>query len=136
MRLLEYAEKFYDRLDPALPAMEQIELALRHNLERRSALWGACIALLPQSINAYPRFRAHQERLWRRVAGLVEQAKRDGDLKPDLATPVVLRLFSQLFSTNYDDLMTSGACSPEEIKETLLKVVLEGLRARKTRHKR
>ncbi|MER3426001.1 MAG: hypothetical protein C4299_02155 [Thermoleophilia bacterium] len=70
------------------------------------------------------------------MAGLVEQAKRDGDLKPDLATPVVLRLFSQLFSTNYDDLVTSGACSPEEIKETLLKVVLEGLRARKTRHKR
>lgn len=127
-RILQRSEEDIDALDPTLPAIRRLEQTLRRGFARRAGLWPAKLTLMPGSVQAHPRYQAYYQRLTAKVAALVDQAKAEGDVPPELSTPVIVRLWSSLFRTDYGDLLTSGQCTTEELAETLITVFFHGLR--------
>ena len=62
---------------------------------------------------------------------LIEQAKAEGDVAPDLATSVVAHTFSQLFQMDYSALAQGGDEERQRLSENLTRLMFDGLRARK-----
>ena len=78
------------QLDPALPAMVRLRSALRTSMERRISLSTSYLSLMPNSVTAHPLYRDEYIRMTRMFAEFVDLAKEQGDIDPQLSTPVIV----------------------------------------------
>ncbi|HEU4327705.1 MAG TPA: helix-turn-helix domain-containing protein [Roseiflexaceae bacterium] len=128
VRMMQRGEERMGGGDPGRPAIDRLEYALRKGLEHRAGTWAARINLLPQSIKQHPRYQAQRQCMIDKIATLVEEAKREGDIAPGLETPVVTRLIMNLFRSDFDDLLENGAHTAEQINNTIVELILHGIR--------
>ncbi len=128
VRMMQRGEERLGGGDPGQRAIDRLEHALRKGLEHRAGTWAARINLLPQSIKQHPHYQAQRQRMIDRIAALVEQAKHEGDIAPGLETPVVTRLIMNLFRSDFDDLLEGGSHTAEQVNNTIVELILHGIR--------
>jgi AcrR family transcriptional regulator len=76
----------------------------------------ASMGLTQRVIHKREELQAHLTRVLERVATLIEEGKRTGELDRTVPTPIMLATFVTLVSpTGYEQLLTSGQVSPTEL---------------------
>lgn len=130
VRMMQRGEARLDGGDPNQRAIDRLECALRKGLEHRAGTWAARINLLPQSVKQHPHYQAQRQRMIDIIAALVEQAKREGDIAPWLETAVLTRLIMNLFRSDFDDLLEGGSHTAEQVNNTIVELILNGIRNR------
>ncbi len=130
VRLMRQSEEALAARRPDVSALEQIEWALREGLTRRAGLWSARVVIPRAAAEVSGAYREQRRRVQARLESLVEEAKAAGEIDPTFSTPVVVRLLSRLFRGDYEDLLTEGVVTPEELATLLIAVTFNGLRPR------
>ncbi len=130
MRLMRQSEEALAARSPGVSALQQIESALRGGLLRRAGLWSARVVIPRAAAEASAAYREQRRRVQVRLGSLVEEAKAAGEIDPSFSTPVVVRMLSRLFRGDYEDLLTDGVVTPEELATMLIAVTFNGLRPR------
>ncbi|MCC6443362.1 MAG: TetR/AcrR family transcriptional regulator [Armatimonadetes bacterium] len=135
VRLMSRSEEYIDSLDPALPAIERIENGLRWALKHRFLenvpdLGAAGPALMPM-INEHPKYRQSYCRLVDMVIALIREAQAAGNVDPDICPRIAVQIsFSIMRDFEYEDLLASGECNFDQLNDTLLKIILDGMAPR------
>ena len=128
VRVIRRGEERLSAYDPALPAIVRLERSLRANLLDRAGMSEARITLLPQSVTNHPLYQAQRCRMLQALSELIEQAKAEGDVAPELATPVAARLIMNLFRIDFGDLVQSGEQTSEQVIDAVVALLLNGIR--------
>jgi AcrR family transcriptional regulator len=128
IRMMRRGEERLNAHDPALPAIVRLERSLRANLLDRAGMSEARITLLPQSVTHHPLYQAQRCRMVQALSALIEQAKAEGDVAPELPTPVAARLILNLFRIDFGDLVQSGEQTPEQVVGAVVELLLNGIR--------
>ncbi len=130
VRLMRQSEEALAARRPDVTALEQIEWALREGLTRRAGLWSGRVVIPRAAAEASPAYREQRRRVQVRLESLVDEAKAAREIDPSFSTPVVVRMLSRLFRGDYEDLLTEGVVTPEELATMLIAVTFDGLRPR------
>jgi len=109
------------------PALTRLRTLLATGLDKRSVFWAIELDLLPGTIHLNPAYQTQYARFTEHWTALISQAKAEGTIDPSLSTPVLARVLMQAFQTGYDDLVQSGAASPDELAHTLLTLLIRGM---------
>ena len=120
VRLLRRAAQRFQEQDPSLPAIVQLELALRKSIEDRA---GMTIAF---KIAAQPDYQDHLRHMKEALIRLIEMAKAQGDIRPELPTPAIVGLITRLFRDHYTDMLPY--CPLQGISDAWLSIILHGIR--------
>lgn len=130
VRAMRQGEEFISGLDPAQPAIQRLERLLRHAIEQRASLGTARLMLPPTVVMQHPRFQAQASRLTNAIGAVVDAAKAEGAIAPQLATAVVVRmLLCCMREHSYMDLLASGQVTVTEPSNTVVFILFDGLRA-------
>lgn len=130
VRAMRQGEEFISGLDPAQPAIQRLERLLRHAIEQRASLGTARLMLPPTVVMQHPRFQAQASRLMNAIGAVVDAAKAEGAIAPQLATAVVVRmLLCCMREHSYMDLLASGQVTVTELSNTVVFILFDGLRA-------
>jgi AcrR family transcriptional regulator len=125
---MQRGEAHMDALDPALPAMQRLELVLRSAISRRADLRAAKLMLARMCVRQHPDYLAQHQRLRERFALLIEEAKAAGAIRAELPNEVILRVFESLIrDIDYGDLLASGAASLPEMADALVTIFFQGV---------
>lgn len=130
MRLMRQSEAALSVADDGHGAMARLEQTLQESLARRAGLWSARVVLPRALVDASTEYCDQRRRVRERLAALVDQAKAEGEVNPQLPTTVVVRMLSRLFHADYEDLLDEGIVTPDELSGHLISIVFEGLRPR------
>src|SRR5947209_1744957 len=118
-----------DEGGPGVPAIDRIAALLRAGISRRQELRAALTLPLPGNVQDHPRYRAQQRQARERLTAVVADAQAAGDVDPSLPAPVVVALVQGLVRERYEDVLRSGQATVDELRDTILAVVLRGLRS-------
>lgn len=131
VRAMRRGEEFIHAQDPALPAIVRLERVMQNAIEDRASIRSEQPMLMPPSLHQHPLYQEQATRSRAALAMLVDAAKEQGDIDPQLATPIIVRvLVSGIRETSYGDLLASGACSPSQLSRTLVTIMFNGIRIR------
>lgn len=130
VRLMQHGEMLLDSVAPETPAIAGIEEWLRNGLAQRVDAPTQGMGLMPLSIKEHPRYREIDARIFAHASALIERAKAEGDIAPRLATPIAARMLMRLFSGDFNDYFRDDQISGADVTETLVEIVLNGLRVR------
>jgi len=111
---------------PGLPAVVQLERVLRGAFQRRADLWAAQVSL-SDTLRRDPRFRKQLARLRAAVEAIVDRGKAEKDINPRLSTPIIVHTIQQIFQGSYEELLAGGRCSGDELVDTLLHLLFNGI---------
>ncbi len=133
VRTIGRLNRFLDELDPALPAIARLEQAVRFVIAHRFASHRSDLNASRPSMHPilreHPLFQAQHDHLLATLEGLVEQAKSEGSILPDLSTRLVVQLLlSCVRDAEYEMLLSSGRYTLTELQDTLVRVLFSGLR--------
>jgi AcrR family transcriptional regulator len=126
VRAMRLALEALDAGGPWVRAVDRIAALLRAGIERRQEL-GAAVMLLPGPLREHPRYRAQLVEARARLTAVVVEAQAAGDVDPALSPPVVAALLMGLVRERYD-VLRSGGATVDELRDTILTLVLRGLR--------
>lgn len=119
-----------ESISPDLPAISGIETWLRSGLAQRIDARTRGMDLMPLSVKAHPLYREVDERIFAHASALIERAKAEGDVAPALAAPIAARMLMRLFSGDFKDYFRDDQITGTDVAETLIAIVLNGLRVR------
>jgi AcrR family transcriptional regulator len=128
VRAMRLALEALDAGGPEVPAIDRIAALLRAGIERRQELRAVLIMPLPVGVRDHPRYRAQLAQVRDRLAAVVAEAQAAGDVDPALSAPVVGALLQGIVRERHDDVLRSGLATVDELRDTILAVVLRGLR--------
>ena len=129
VRAMRRGEAYITSLDPALPAIQRLELVMRNMIAKRTNVGSGRMMLPPATIMQHPSFQAQSNRLTALVSELVDAAKAEGDIASELVTPVIVRLLlSSMREHGLLDLLASGQYSLDQLTDTVITVMFDGLR--------
>ena len=133
LRMIADACVFVDDLSPDLPAVARIEATVRYMLTgkivRGAAHLGTGRDAIGAAIRARTEYRAEYARLVGRMTTLFDDAKREGDMKPELSTRIAVQcVASFLRDAEYGDLVERGETDANAVVETLTTILINGFR--------
>jgi len=129
-RMRQGENDFFSDPDAALPAITQIEHGLRRSLTKHVGGWRGSVGMNnPHAVKTHPRYRAQIDRMAARLSELVDQGKADGDINPELSTPVIAHVLTGLFQMNYDALINLKDCPARQVVESLITLIINGMKA-------
>jgi AcrR family transcriptional regulator len=128
VRAMQLALQALDAGGPGVPAIDRIAALLRAGVGRRQELRAVLTLPFPGNVQDHPRYRAQQRQVRERLTAVVADAQAAGDVDPALPTPVVVALLQGLVRERYEDILRSGLATFDELRDTILAVVLRGLR--------
>lgn len=134
VRLLRRSEEAFDKLDPQLPALQRLALFLKRGIAYRASMWeanqhAANSAQLPPKVQDAPAYQEQLAQMKAKLARLVDEAKGEGTIKQEFSTPIIVALISRLFQNNYAELLAAQLCTPQELSETIVEIILAGIRS-------
>lgn len=130
VRAMRQGEAFINGLDAALPAIERLDRLVRNAVAQRVSLGAARLMLPPTVVMQHPEFQAQARRLMSAVGAVVDAAKAEGDIAPQLSTAVIVRmLLSCVREHSYVDILSSGLCTVGQLSDTVVFILFNGLRA-------
>lgn len=110
------------------PPLERLESCLRIGLERRTQFWTAQLTLPNPLVERSPRYCEKIDSIIAILEDLIERAKQDGSINPALSTPVIVRMAISLFRSDFGKLLAEHRSTPEELVNTLVTVVINGIK--------
>ncbi len=130
IRGMRRGEEQMAALDLSQPALVRLERTIRHALENRVTMSAMRFMLPPGLTQDHAGYAAQKERMTAAISRLVDEAKADGDIRPELPTPlVVLLLGGVVREASYGDMVDLETFPPRELSGTLLGMMLDGIRA-------
>jgi AcrR family transcriptional regulator len=135
IRMMRRALRFMEGLDTTAPAILRLEQVLRYVLNgkfvERSTYLGTGRETVGPTLRARPDYQAEYARMVAFLTGLVDEGKAQGAIKPELVTRIAVQsMFSLMRDYEYDDLVRRGECTAPQMIETLIAILLDGLRTR------
>jgi AcrR family transcriptional regulator len=130
MRLMRQSETALANQDDGRSALERIQHTLKESLARRAGLWSARVVLPRALAEASASYCEQRRSVQERLGALIDQAKAEGDMNPQLPTAIVVRMLSRLFRADYEDLVAGGTVTPDELSTHLINIVFDGIRPR------
>lgn len=139
VRQLRLSEAALDRLDPSLPAIKRLELFLKQGIKYRASMWesnqrsasAVNVGQLPPKVQEVPAYQQQLARQQTKLAALINEAKAQGDLNSELSTPIILAVIVRLFQNSYNDLLSAKQATPEELSNSIIHIILDGIRSPK-----
>jgi AcrR family transcriptional regulator len=131
--MMEGTLDFIGALPADLSGREKIERIIRRVVfqkfvQHRTSFGPARAALAP-ILRSHPDYRRVFGQMLAAVLGMIEAAKIEGDVAPALRSRLVAQMvFSLLRDCEYEELIERGECTPEEVVETLVSVLFNGMR--------
>ncbi|MHB8628279.1 MAG: TetR/AcrR family transcriptional regulator [Aggregatilineales bacterium] len=132
MRLGEAA--LLNEADAELPPIQRLERGLRRCMLGRIRLSHGNVAVHPVNLKSHPRYLQQHDHLFQRINEVVEQSKAAGEINPVLATPVIVHTIMWLFRIDFQAMMHIQGCTPEQAVDTLVTIVINGLKRPKPIH--
>ena len=112
-----------------LPPVQRLERGLRRALLNHIQVSRGKVTSHAVDMHAHPRFREEYNRLFQQLKEIVERAQAAGEINPALATPVIVHMIMWLFRVDYKALINEQGCSAERAVDTLVTIVMTGLKA-------
>ncbi len=116
-----------------LAPIQRLERGLRRSLLNHIRVSRGKVTMHAVDFRAHPRFCEQYDRLFQRLNEVIEQGKAAGEINPALATPVVVHMIMWLFRVDYKALIKEQGCTPERAVDTLVTIVMNGLKASRIR---
>jgi len=129
---MDRISEYVDSLSPAQPAIERLKQTYRRALHLRFQEGFPDIfnakSLIKESLNQQPVYAAAANRLVKALAGLVDAAKKQGDVMQDIPTEVlVYAAIGRMRDPELDPLIADGRIQPEALVEMLVQMFLGGV---------
>lgn len=134
VRNIQRGQESLAQLDPTLSPLARLETYFRWALrskfiERRMVSFGGAPVAV---IRTNPAYQAAFRQMMDNLGEIVEAGKACGEIAVDLDTRTALQAFvSVVRDPDYDDLLRSGAVTSDTLVETLVTVLIHGLRREK-----
>ena len=107
-----------------------VDWTLRKCMMGKRVRFGSAKALLVPVIRANPEYRRLFDEMTSVIQKIVEAAQSEGVIDSRLNSRLVTQLmFSLVRDSDYEELITTGVCSPQETADTLTTLILRGVRA-------
>jgi len=116
--------------DPSESSIRVLERTLREGLREKLRLWHSSRTLPFNAATGNTHFKEQQNRLETILIQALDKAKAEGYVDPSLSTPVLVRLATGMFRIDYEDLLSSGAVTSDDLITTLSKVILRGIKTK------
>lgn len=127
-RIILTAEDDLKQSAASLPAIARLEAGLRRSLKRRLDSYNFKLTMPPIHLMHHPKLLEAQGRITKIIGEHVDAAKRDGDINPDLPTPVICTLVMMLFRTDFDNMIVNGAITSDDLIDRLVEIMMNGIR--------
>lgn len=119
-------------LAPELTAMARLEHVVGWVVSQRfcrdSVLFGGVKAGFFPALRTHPEYRTARGQFVEMLMDIVHGAQEDGAISRSVsARTVVQMVFSLVRDTEYDELIASGECTAEEVRDTMVKIYFNGL---------
>ncbi len=134
LRRLARAAADLERAESAVaagvPARAALERVLRDLLARRAGRGATRGGVARALLEGAPALAAARADVWARIGALVDRAKREGECRDDVPTPLILRLIAGLVRGDHGDLVDADADDAPETAAALVSLVVQGLAPR------
>jgi len=129
---MDRISEYVDSLPSAQPAIERLKQTYRRALHLRFQEGFPDIfnakSLIKESLSHQPVYTAAANRLVKALAGLVDTAKKQGDVMQDIPTEVlVYAAIGRVRDPELDPLIADGRIHPEALVEMLVQMFLGGV---------
>lgn len=114
--------------DPSLPAITRLERSFITGIRRRAMMWTSRV---PSSVVRHPMYAEQRARIISILTALVDEAKAQGDARPDLPTPVIVYSLMSLYRIDFDALLADGTLTEADISCHIVSLALDGIRTRR-----
>ncbi len=128
VRAIRANEEHLRASEPGISAIARLETMLRRAFERRTSFTLTGATLAPERVREHPRYQEQRLRMISIVTELIEEAQNAGDLDPQLSAAVVAPALLRLIQIDFSDLVNSGICTPATLSDTLVTMLLNGIR--------
>jgi len=128
VRAMRLAIEALDEGGPGVPAIDRIAALLRAGIGRRQELRAVLTLQLPRNVQSHPRYRAQQRQVGERLTAVIADAQAAGDVDRALPAPVLVALLQGVVRERYEDVLRSSQTTIDELRDTIVAVVLRGLR--------
>lgn len=134
--LIRRARGYIGELDDALPAVEKLRRIMRRVIEEKFqsgkvSFGPAARAALVPVIRANREYQVEVASLVAAMCATVEAAKAEGSVCPGLPTRAAVQmLFSVIRDHEYEELIARGETTAGELADTVVAVLLDGMRKR------
>ena len=132
IRAMERVESLIETLEslnPPSPAAAKIKSVIIQGLEQQAWLSTARLVGLPSTVREDARFQEHQRRLRAHLTGLVESAKKEGDVAKEHPTHLIVQLIISFFDPAFYAFSEDGR-PPAASSDALIKMLFGGIETR------
>jgi len=121
--------QLFSEMNSDLSPLTQLDHGLRACLNSRVQLWKGNVAMQnPNMIKNHERYRVQHTIMFERLTTLINQAKTQGEINPELLTPVIVHTIMWLFRIDYEALTHLPTCSPQQAIDSLVTIVINGIK--------
>jgi AcrR family transcriptional regulator len=132
LRAVRRIEHHIRALDPSIPAIQRLVLAIQQMIEQRFS--SSRPSLNPSHPPLHPalhkdtRFLNQKASMEILLADLVEEAKSTGDVVPHLPTRLIVKLLlSSVHHADYAEMIANEEITIDELKTTVVSILFDGL---------
>lgn len=129
LRMIAQTEALvFDKANADRPPLDRLAIGLRIGLGSRihSRRWKVNPNM--DVVKNNPRFLEHYHGMIEKLADLIAQAQQQGTVNPALSTPVAANVIGWLFRIDYEAFLRTKGVTPEQTVETLVTLIINGLR--------
>jgi hypothetical protein len=121
--------QLFSEADTNLSPLTQLDHGLRACLNSRIQLWKGNVGMQnPNIVKSHARYAEQYTVMFERLKTLVEQAKSQGEINPELITPVIVHTVMWLFRIDYEALTHLPTCSAQQAIDSLVTIVINGIK--------
>ena len=130
VRLMRMGEsQLFSESGANLSPLTQLEHGLRACLNSRIQLWKGNVGMQnPSAIKTHARYVEQHDAMFERLKTLIDQAKAQGEINPDIITPVIVHTVMWLFRIDYEALTHLPTCTAQQAIDSLVTIVINGIK--------
>lgn len=131
LHAMKQSQAFFQSIDPTLPAIERLRKIVRWIIAKRFGNTGLDFsdaeATIKPLVKRHEACIYHDKMFSKQLLDLVEAAKAEGHILPQLSTPVLAQAFmSCMHDAAYFRLLREGKCTMEDLETTLIGMISGG----------
>lgn len=126
---------YIKELDPALPAIERLEMVAGRSLQQRYSKqrldMNVTQFMPPHLLKEHPKYQQTHRQIEAAMMHLIDEAKAQGDVGDQYPTSIIAQMFfSCIRDANYEMMIRTGMVTPQTLTETLMAIFFNGIRKR------
>ena len=126
---------YMNELDPAIPAIERLEVVVGRSMQQRYSRTPFDMNLTqfmpPHLLKEHPKYPQVHLQIETEMMRLIDEAKVQGDVSEQYPTAIIAQmLFSCIRDANYELMIRTGSVTPQTLTESLMAIFFNGIRKR------